>query len=400
MKRILILIVVTTVSILYGRGRAVAQLPPFEPNTVLQADQLNAMRNQINANTGALDPTPGMLQVDCGVGQTIAQALQEAKPGDTIQITGTCHETVTITTDQVTLDGQGTTTIDGSGSGQAVMTVDGARRVTIKNMTVRNGNDGILARRGAAVILEGLAAEDNANEGLEIDENSTAQIIDCTVQRNGGDGIFVNRSSSVTFEGTNVSNGNADDGISITSNSTAHIQSSGSFTVNNNAENGAQVVLSSTLNLSLGSTLTVQNNDDTGLLVFEASHAELLGTTTISENSGGGISISNNAGADLAGNLQVVNNTGTGVNVTRNSRVAIVFFSGSSPNINNNSSTGVMADYSFIGISSSTIAGNGADDLLLKLGTRAELFGVTFDTIVCDATVLLTGDSGVACPTP
>jgi hypothetical protein len=35
--------------------------------------------------------------------------LQTAQPGDTIHVHGTCAETVTITTDRVTLDGGGKT---------------------------------------------------------------------------------------------------------------------------------------------------------------------------------------------------------------------------------------------------------------------------------------------------
>ena len=40
-----------------------------------------------------------------GVSIPLTEALRKAKPGDTLQVTGTCHERVTITTDQLTLDG-------------------------------------------------------------------------------------------------------------------------------------------------------------------------------------------------------------------------------------------------------------------------------------------------------
>jgi hypothetical protein len=45
-------------------------------------------------------------------GQTLTEALRKAKPGDMLQVTGTCHERVTITTDRLTLGG-GNAVLDG-----------------------------------------------------------------------------------------------------------------------------------------------------------------------------------------------------------------------------------------------------------------------------------------------
>src|SRR5215470_15481780 len=69
--------------------------------------------------------------VNCSRGETIAKALEKAQPGDTIRITGTCFERVTVTTDRITLDGQGATTLDGvgipTGELEGVVMIDGAR---------------------------------------------------------------------------------------------------------------------------------------------------------------------------------------------------------------------------------------------------------------------------------
>ena len=60
--------------------------------------------------------------------------------------------------------------------------------------------------RGAAVLLQSLTAEDNANDGIQIDENATAQLTDCTAQRNGKnsgrDGIRVFRAASAMLNGS------------------------------------------------------------------------------------------------------------------------------------------------------------------------------------------------------
>src|SRR6266581_4809407 len=60
--------------------------------------------------------------VNCDVpGQTITKALKTAQPGDTIHVQGTCEETVTITTDRVTLDGGGRAVLQGPGGGNREM---------------------------------------------------------------------------------------------------------------------------------------------------------------------------------------------------------------------------------------------------------------------------------------
>jgi nitrous oxidase accessory protein NosD len=54
-------------------------------------------------------------KVECDKGQTLTDALKKAKPNDTLQVTGTCQERVTITTDRLTLDGGGRAVLGGGG---------------------------------------------------------------------------------------------------------------------------------------------------------------------------------------------------------------------------------------------------------------------------------------------
>jgi hypothetical protein len=73
---------------------------------------------------------PDVKKAQCDKGGTIADALKHADPGDTILVSGVCRERVTITTDGITLDGQGSAVVDGGGGGPqdftAVVTVKGA----------------------------------------------------------------------------------------------------------------------------------------------------------------------------------------------------------------------------------------------------------------------------------
>src|SRR2546427_4902575 len=82
--------------------------------------------------------------VNCDVpGQTITKALKIAQPGDTIRVRGTCKETVTITTDRLTLHGIDNAIIKGPGGGpsgdvsEGLLNVVGAQGVEIRGFTIQ-----------------------------------------------------------------------------------------------------------------------------------------------------------------------------------------------------------------------------------------------------------------------
>lgn len=145
----------------------------------------------------------GTVQVDCTKpDQTLTQALQTAQLGDTIRVTGTCTETITITTDDVTIEGHNNAVVDGQGMKQNVITIDGARRVTIKQVTVQHGDNGIYAQRGASVILDGVTAQDNADDVLR---SGKTQL---TARNNKQAGVAVFSNASGTFLGAVTAEGN------------------------------------------------------------------------------------------------------------------------------------------------------------------------------------------------
>ena len=109
-----------------------------------------------------------IIKVDCNKGKTIKDALKQADPGDTIRVTGVCHERITIKTNDVTLDGQGSAVIDGGGGSpiefSGVITIDGVQGVKLVGLTVQNGpGEGILGRRGAAFRVERTIVQNNPN---------------------------------------------------------------------------------------------------------------------------------------------------------------------------------------------------------------------------------------------
>ena len=66
-----------------------------------------------------------------------------------------------------------------------------------------------------------------------------------------------------------------------------------------------------------------------------------------------------------------------------------------------NGQAGLFADNGgSVRVSKSTLTNNGTTDVALSFGTRAEFTQNTIEMIICDATVLLRGDTGTVCPAP
>jgi hypothetical protein len=354
------------------------------------------------------DAAFNMRVVNCDRGQNIAEVLARAEPGDTIRVTGTCVERVSIKTDRITLDGQGAATLDGGGGPIAefdgVVIIDGASGVTIQGFTVQNGpGEGILGTHGAAFSVRNTTVQDNGSTGVVVAEGSTAELTDCRLLRNGGAGIDVFTQSSAVFKGAIRTNDNLASGAIINGTSILEIR-------------GAQVEASR----NGGFGLIAGSNSQ--LAVF--SHAASRGSTfTIDANGGGGIvlgdsilnvfrsestiTITNSPLGILVGAGKIISPDGVGTFVIENNGVGLDFgLDGTALLVGGltvrNNGTGVRTTngagvLTFISIPSnpSAITGNGVD-VDLVFGARATFDGVDVGTITCDSTVLSRGTT--VCP--
>jgi parallel beta-helix repeat protein len=191
-----------------------------------------------------------MKKVECDQGHTLTKALQQAKPAETLQVAGTGHERVTITTDRITLDGGDSAVVNGGGPTEfeGVVTIDGAHGVafTVQNITVQN----------------------NAVARIAL-ERSAADLTDCTVQGNGiGMDVFTSASTilqgSVAFNNNSVS-GVEVNGLSVLEIRGAHVQA------NNNGGSGlragsGQIAIFG-LTAAQGSTITANGNGFAGIFL-------------------------------------------------------------------------------------------------------------------------------------
>jgi len=355
-------------------------------------------------------------KVNCLKRQTIADALKRADPGDIIRLTGTCEERVVIQVDGITLDGQGTAVIEGGGgpttvADGGVVVVDGARRVSLVGLTIRNGaSHGINGKNGASLSLTGVIVQDNASIGVVLANNTSAEITDSTIQRSGTIGLDVFNSSTAVLRGAVAVSASQRNGIEIASGGTLEIRG-GSVQTTNNGGSGLDVTDGRAVIFgppeSQGSALTATGNAGDGIFVASGSlntfGGAFKGTGTFaitsSGNGGSGISL------DQAGTVIspygaakfILENNVTGLTATDQSRALII----GGLQVQHNQ-TGVFADgagtLTFVSIppNPSSIVNNATKDVNLNFGTRASLFDVTIGTIVCDTTVLSRGSS--VCP--
>lgn len=282
--------------------------------------------------TGYSALAQAIVAVDCGIGQTITDALTNASPGDTMQVTGLCFETVTITTDRLTLDGQGSAIVDGGGGfepgnfGEGVINIVGAQGVRITGLTVQNGPDGINGRRGAAFEVTNTTIQNHADEGLQVDENTTARLIDCTVQRNAANGVFAIRNSSITLIGNMASRENGIVGMSIGTGSSATL--SGTIDVSNNGGDGIGVGTNAVGVITSGSSVSIDQNGRFGLFVVNSSNMLIGGNSTVSATNNGasGIGIFRTSSFETGSGSEVSSQSNGDVGLRLSGTVAAVCF--------------------------------------------------------------------------
>jgi len=343
----------------------------------------------------------GRRAVDCNRGQTLSQVLATVRPGDTIRVSGTCNETITISTDGLTLIGEEGATIDADGADEDVVTIDGARDVSLTNFTIQNGSEGILAINDATFELDEVTVQDNSSHAIEL-VRATANVTNITSQRNGRVGLIVARNSVANV--TNATLQQNLSGLVVFSNSTVRLF--GTNLLNENATQGLSVGLGGVL-FSIGSELQANDNGAEGVFVLQTGKIQLIGgSLEASRNQAEGLNLQQHATVILG--IEEFGVPGTVV-ANDNAGHGIAAAAGSDLNASQimpltsqgNGQAGLqLDDGSSATVGGATIEGNGAADVDLTFGSRATLTGNTIGAISCDETSLLRGDTGASCPTP
>ena len=365
--------------------------------------------------------------------ESLAAALSTVQDKDkdvTIQFTGVCAGPLVIRTDGLTLRGVGTAVVDGGG--QDAITVLGASGLTLSDLEVRSGRNGIAGLNGAHLTLSNVSSHDNAVFRITLQRASSARLSDVSTTGNQLHGLDVETGSAVTVTNDLTSSGNRVFGINVNASSITFAQAT--VVASGNAL-GIQIATSASAFLNdPTTTINVANNLSTGLTVVSGAHlVSFGGTINATGNRVAGVSVNSKAGLDLdAGSTLTSANNGVSVLIQQAS-VMTVFnnpqFSGapgfSTVDANHNTGPGVRVltgstltlsnrasvlskDNGGIGLQAdngagvtlvnSTLTGNAAHDLQLTFGARADLTTLSFGTYTCDVTALVRGTASITCP--
>lgn len=117
--------------------------------------------------------------------------MDDAVGSTTIRFSGECVEVVTITKDDITLDGEDLGMVLGT------ITFDGAQRGVVRNATVTGPGSGIVVDHGASVLIQDNTITANGDAldiyspGVQVKNASSAQVRDNTITDNTSDGVGV-----------------------------------------------------------------------------------------------------------------------------------------------------------------------------------------------------------------
>ena len=355
----------------------------------------------------------GRFHVDCdGGGPKLTKAIELAKPGDTIEVSGTCRERIKVTRGPLVLDGGGNAILDGAGVGpneqefNGLLTVDGAHGVIITGWSIRNSaGEGILGMHGANMVIEDTVLEKNST-GLGL-SNSAVEVVDSAMRYNSI-GLDAYSASTVIFRGDIDISRNTAESLTLNGKSLGEIRG-GHLNVHDNLAGGVIVSAESSLVIfgfqtSQTSRLTANNNQGPGIVIGQ-SQLFVAGATfppggiaiTSSGNAGPGVLLVNgNISSPFGAARFVIDHNSAGMQFLQGSTATIV----GGMNVRNNI-FGIDADnatgLTFVSTppNPSAIQSNGID-VRLTFGTKSTINGVLVGNIVCDQTVLSRGTT--VCP--
>ena len=190
--------------------------------------------------------------VDCdtaapppAVFQTIQAALDAAAEGDTVQVSGTCNESIFIRNDKTVLDGQGVGLGGVGGAKIIVPAASGDSAVTIRAsfVTIEGFSEIIGQRHGITVRgsdnaqIGNNTIKDSVRHTIILTSNASARISDNVITNSGFHGIRVARGANATILDNTIT-GSRRNGIQLSEVGSAEIEGN---TVTDNGRNGLTV---------------------------------------------------------------------------------------------------------------------------------------------------------------
>lgn len=355
-----------------------------------------------SAAHGAAD----QLTVVCGTGgpgafASIGEAIASLPLNSTtephvINVTGTCTESVSLVNRQrITIQGEppaGVATIVAPPGDGNVLVASGSRAISLRRLVIQGGSIGVSATRGSEVTVDACTVESN-DIGVQANQQSLLSLAGtgATHVQNNTIGLFVlGGSELVVPPSVSLLVQRNQDGVAVSGGSTGSLGNAvitGNYGAGVFVQGGSQAQLSTLGQISNNGSAPKPGEAQGG--VFVGNGGSFNASGTISSNTGDGITV----GSELAGNatLRLMGAT-----------------------VSDNSGNGILASTgAAIGLSGSSVTGNGLDGIRLIKASIAGLpdapgsppFNIPANTISgnggrgisCDATSRAFGDlSGIS----
>jgi hypothetical protein len=336
MKKITVILSLTLIFLFFSfSGFAYVIGDVNSDNRVDLTEAINAL--QVTSGVRTALSVSATINVPADV-PTIQEAINAAAPNDTILIAaGTYSEVLTISKDNIVLQGSGkSTTIIKGNSSDNTITISNSKGIGIKDLSIQGGNEGI-SLVTSSISCSGIASVNNSY-GVAARYNSVVNIDNSEFKLNSLRGIAISGSSSAKILNSEISQ-NPGMGIQFTRTSSGYISNS---VVSNNGDNGIQVGQGSSIYL-IGNQ--INSNQLSGLDVTSHSMAQLMSGNVISGNADGsgwraGIGIYQNSAVVMVGTGSnkdsISGSNGPGIYVSNNSDLLL-----NSGNISNNNGDGI-----------------------------------------------------------
>lgn len=308
--------------------------------------------------------TPANFNVNCSNGGSVMKVLNAEARGRepiVIQIKGVCTESVIVTRSDVTL--QGDSPSDGlkaTSSSATVLTLNGALRTSINQLTITGGNQGIAAMNAASFTATSVLITGPVM-GVAITANASGTLQDSTVNGATAEALHVANGASLQVNGGTVENSasfaSQVTGGSLTLSGGALVQNSGFQGLV--AQGGGSVELDGA---------TIEGAPNACLFAFTGGTIRVEGSNNLIQNCNQGLFVDGGR-AELSGGT--VSNNGTGVLISNAG--SVLFQNG--PIVQNNTGDGVqVGNGSSAEFSNATIQGNGGNGVKIS-DTSVASFG-------------------------
>ena len=252
----------------------------------------------------------------------LSAAVANAPPGTAIEVTGTCNESVTIITNDLSLIGNsfGPKAVISGFSPQNRLVIEGAKGVKVTGFMIENGSTGIKSVGNASFSLT--------------DVNVSNNIL----------GTEFTKGSAVSFFGeVNITNSEVF-GLQVLVGSKLVVEQNATLNIRDNFL-GSQVSINSTLFADTGANITVSDNATIGLSINTGSTAMLFNANIHTKGNGlDGLDVVSHSNVEVDGESTIVSesNGRDGISIDNSTLNMFGFFSTSSglPRIVSHANTG------------------------------------------------------------